>query len=154
MPLLNVFDISGSAMAAQTVRLNTTASNIANAQSVAENPEDTYRARHPVFATQLASQMQAGQFQGGSQQAFTGDAWGTPNSGVQIQGIVESEAPLQMRYEPEHPHANEDGYVAYPNVSVVEEMANMISASRSFQLNVEVLNTAKTLAERVLSLGQ
>ena len=154
MPLLNVFDISGSAMAAQTVRLNTTASNIANAQSVAENPEDTYRARHPVFAAQLASQMQSDQLQGGSQQAFTGDAWGTQNSGVQIQGIVESEAPLQMRYEPEHPHANEDGYVAYPNVSVVEEMANMISASRSFQLNVEVLNTAKTLAERVLSLGQ
>ena len=161
MPLLNVFDISGSAMAAQTVRLNTTASNIANAQSVAENPEDTYRARHPVFAAQLASQMQSNQLQGdsqqaftGDQQAFTGDAWGTQNSGVQIQGIVESEAPLQMRYEPEHPHANEDGYVAYPNVSVVEEMANMISASRSFQLNVEVLNTAKTLAERVLSLGQ
>jgi len=154
MPLLNVFDISGSAMAAQTVRLNTTASNIANAQSVAENPQDTYRARHPVFAQQLASQMQSGDFQQGAQQAFSGESWGAGESGVQIQGIVESEAPLQMRYEPEHPHANDEGYVAYPNVSVVEEMANMISASRSFQLNVEVLNTAKTLAERVLSLGQ
>lgn len=161
MPLLNVFDISGSAMAAQTVRLNTTASNIANAQSVAENPQDTYRARHPVFAQQLASQMQSGDFLQGAQQAFTGDqqafsgeAWGAGESGVRIDGIVESEAPLQMRYEPEHPHANDEGYVAYPNVSVVEEMADMISASRSFQLNVEVLNTAKTLAERVLSLGQ
>ncbi len=154
MPLLNVFDISGSAMAAQTVRLNTTASNIANAQSVAENPEDTYRARHPVFAQQLASQMQSGDLQQGAQQTFSGESWGAGESGVQIQGIVESEAPLQMRYEPEHPHANDEGYVAYPNVSVVEEMADMISASRSFQLNVEVLNTAKTLAERVLSLGQ
>ena len=154
MPLLNVFDISGSAMAAQTVRLNTTASNIANAQSVAENPENTYRARHPVFAQQLASQMQSGDLQPGAQQAFSVESWGAGESGVQVLGIVESEAPLQMRYEPEHPHANDEGYVAYPNVSVVEEMADMISASRSFQLNVEVLNTAKTLAERVLSLGQ
>ena len=139
MSLLNIFDVSGSAMAAQTVRLNTTASNIANAQSVAEDPADTYRARHPVFATQLQAAQAMGQEQPG---------------GVQVLGVIESDAPLDRRFEPEHPFADENGFVTYPNVSVVEEMANMISASRSFQLNVEVMNTARTLAERVLSLGQ
>ena len=125
-------------MAAQTVRLNTTASNVANAQSVAENPEETYRARYPVFQATLQSAMQ-----------------GDPaNAGVSVPGIVESQKDLVVRYEPDHPYANEEGYVTYPNVSVVEEMANMISASRSFQINVEVMNTAKSLAERVLTLGQ
>lgn len=142
MSLLNVFDVSGSALAAQSVRLNTTASNIANAESVAENPEQTYRARHPVFAQALDRQLGPA-----GQQAAA-------SSGVQILGIVESDAPLDYRYEPDHPFANEEGFVAYPNVSVVEEMANMISASRSFELNVEVMNTARTLAERVLSMGQ
>lgn len=139
MALLSVFDVSGSAMAAQTVRLNTTASNIANAQSVAENPEETYRARHPVFAQHMS--------------AFRSDE---PDAaaGVQILGIVESDAALTSRYQPDHPYADESGFVTYPNVSVVEEMADMISASRSFQLNVEVMNTARTLAERVLTLGQ
>jgi flagellar basal-body rod protein FlgC len=143
MSLLNVFDVSGSAMAAQSVRLNTTASNIANAESVAENPADTYRARHPVFAQQLARQQT-----GAGQQAAE------VAGGVQVLDIVESDAPLNYRYEPDHPYADEEGFVAYPNVSVVEEMANMISASRSFELNVEVMNTARTLAERVLSMGQ
>ena len=135
MSLLNVFDVSGSGMSAQTLRLNTIASNIANAQSVAPDPADTYRARYPVF------------------QATMEDALNASN-GVQVPGIVESEAPLAQRYEPNHPYANDEGYVTYPNVSVVEEMANMISSSRSFQINVEVLNTAKSLAERVLTLGQ
>ena len=76
------------------------------------------------------------------------------STAVRVPSIVESDKPLNLRYEPDHPYANDEGYVTYPNVSVVEEMANMISASRSFQLNVEVLNTAKSLAERVLSLGQ
>ncbi len=138
MGLLNVFDVSGSGMAAQSLRLNTTASNIANAQSVAENPEDTYRARYPVFQATLQSQM-------------SGDP---ASAGVSVPGIVESQKDLVVRYEPDHPYANEEGYVTYPNVSVVEEMANMISASRSFQINVEVMNTAKSLAERVLTLGQ
>jgi len=146
MALMDIFNVSGSAMAAQSVRLNTTASNLANAQSVAENPEDTYRAQHPVFAEQLdQSQLFAG----------TGSDRSTVSAGgVRIAEIVESEAPLNLRYEPDHPYANDEGYVAYPNVSVVEEMSNMISASRSFQVNVEVMNTAKTLAERVLSLGK
>jgi flagellar basal-body rod protein FlgC len=143
--LLSIFDVSGSAMSAETVRLNTTASNLANAQSVTSNFADTYRARHPVFATQGVA--------GGD-----GDAGSIDESdegrGVKVLGIVESNAPLQMRYEPDHPLANADGYVAYPNVNVVQEMADMISATRSFQMNVEVLNSAKSLAERVLTLGQ
>jgi len=141
MGLLEVFDVSGSAMAAQSVRLNTTASNIANAESVSADPAQTYRARHPVFAEQLARQQ------------IGADAAGTAGA-VQVVDIVESHLPLDYRYEPDHPYADEKGFVAYPNVSVVEEMANMISASRSFELNVEVMNTARTLAERVLSLGQ
>lgn len=139
MSMLDIFDVSGSAMAAQRVRLNTTASNLANADSVATRPEDTYRAKHPVFAAMLRDAS-------GRQQGAV-----TP---VQVQGIVESDAPLQQRYEPDHPYADENGYVSYPNVSAVSEMANMISASRSFQLNVEVMNTAKSLAERLLSMGQ
>ena len=74
--------------------------------------------------------------------------------GVKVDGVVESQAPLQMRYEPHHPQANEEGYVYYPNVNIVEEMTNMISASRSFQLNVEVMNSAKQMVQRVLTLGQ
>ncbi len=145
MSLLNIFDVSGSGMAAQTLRLNTIASNIANAQSVAENPEDTYRARHPVFQAVYDDTMRS---------ELKGELGNAAAQRVEVPGIVESDAPLTLRYEPDHPYANEDGYVTYPNVSVVEEMANMISASRSFQVNVEVLNTTKTLAERVLTLGQ
>jgi len=143
MSLLSIFDVSGSAMSAETVRLNTTASNLANAQSVTSNFAQTYRARHPVFAAQRPSEADT---DGG------GDA--AQASGVQVLGIVESQAPLTMRYEPEHPLANKDGYVAYPNVNVVQEMADMISATRAFQMNVEVLDSARTLAERVLNLGQ
>lgn len=139
MSLLSIFDVSGSAMAAQNVRLSTTASNIANAQSVAADPADTYRARHPVFASVLAAK------QDGSE---------IPTAGVQVARITESSAPLQERYEPDHPYANKNGMVAYPNVSPVKEMADMISASRSFQLNVEVMTTARSLAEQLLTLGR
>ena len=145
MSLFNIFDVSGSGMAAQSLRLNTIASNIANAQSVAENPEETYRARYPVFQAVYDDTLRS-ELKGELDQAAA--------QRVQVPGIIESDAPFTLRYEPDHPYANEDGYVTYPNVSVVEEMANMISASRSFQVNVEVLNTAKTLAERVLTLGQ
>ncbi len=140
MSLLDVFDIAGSAMAAQNVRLNTTASNLANAESVSSNMADTYRARHPVFASRL-------------EQAFslTGS---TAAQGVRVLGIVASTAPLNLKYEPHHPLADDAGYVAYPNVNVVEEMADMMSATRSFQLNVEILNSVKSLAERLLTMGQ
>ena len=138
MALLDIFDVSGSAMAAQTVRLNTVASNIANAESVASDPADTYRARRPVFSEWLTSALDD-----------AGDG-----RGVHVAGIVEDTAPLARRYEPGHPFADDGGYVTYPNVNVVQEMADMMSASRSFQINVEVMNTARTLAERVLTLGQ
>jgi len=134
-------------MAAQMVRMNTTASNLANANSVAEDPAETYRAKSPIFAAQV-EQRSLGLQQAGAISENLASA------GVQVLGITESQEELAYRYEPEHPYADDSGMVAYPNVSVVTEMANMISASRSFQLNVEVMNTAKTLAERVLSLGQ
>jgi flagellar basal-body rod protein FlgC len=138
MALFDIFDVSGSGMAAQSLRLNTTASNIANAESVSPDPANTYRARYPVFKAALSNELGAN----------------GASAAVSVPAIIESHKDLQVRYEPDHPYANDDGYVTYPNVSVVEEMANMISASRSFQMNVEVMNTAKTLAERVLTLGQ
>ena len=146
MALLNIFDVAGSAMSAQSVRLNVTASNLANADSVSSNTADTYRARHPVFATTIQQAMEKFRLDGEMSSAAS--------RGVRVTGIVESKAPLDMRYEPAHPQSDENGYVAYPNVNVVGEMANMMSASRSFQMNVEVLNSAKTLAERLLRLGQ
>lgn len=147
MGLMNVFDIAGTGMSAQSVRLNTTASNIANAESVATNGEDTYRARQPVFAAQMQSAFGAQGFGPGSQEMNAG-------KGVQVLGIVESDAPYQMRYEPSHPYADENGYVKYPNVNVVEEMTNMISASRSFQTNADMMTTAKKMMEQALALGQ
>ncbi len=146
MPLMDIFDVAGSAMSAQNVRLNTTASNLANADSVSSNIGDTYRARHPVFAARLAEAQMGDVFR----PAGVEDA----SSGVMVSGIVESQEPLQMKYEPGHPMADQDGYVAYPNVNVVEEMANMMSASRSFQMNVEMLNTVKSIAERLLAMGR
>lgn len=144
MAISNVFDIAGSAMTAQSVRLNATASNIANAQSAASSTGEAYRGRHPVFAAMHRSAM-------GLDQPTMAEQAG---SGVQVLGIVESDAPLQKRFEPHHPLANDEGYVLYPNVDVVEEMANMISASRSFQMNVEVMNSAKQMMQRVLTMGQ
>lgn len=147
MSLSGVFDLAGMGMSAQSIRLNTTASNLANAQAASSNSNEVYRARHPVF------------------ESVRMDLMGTDNNGMptvandaamglQVAGIVESQQPLERRYEPHHPKADEDGYVFYPNVNVVEEMANMISASRSFQVNVEVMNSAKTMMQRVLTLGQ
>ena len=140
MSLDSVFSISGSGMNAQSVRLNTTASNLANADAAGSSIDTTYRGRHPVFAA-LNDTLQMDKNNGAS-------------VGVGVLGIVESDAPLQPRYEPNHPLSNDEGYVYYPNVNVVEEMTNMISASRSFQMNVEVMNSAKQMMQRVLSLGQ
>lgn len=147
MPLMNVFDIAGSGMSAQSVRLNTTSSNIANAESVSSNTEETYRARHPVFSAQLENAMNKSPFDFSSQEMNAG-------GGVDVLGVVESDAPLQMRYEPNHPAADAEGYVAYPNVNIVEEMANMISASRAFQNNVDVMNSAKQMMQQALTLGR
>lgn len=147
MALGNIFDIAGSGMNAQSLRLNTTASNLANAQSASSSTDQVYRNRQPVFA---AVQQRA--MDGFSGQGFNNNH--EAGAGVQVMGIVESDAPLQRRYEPSHPMADDEGYVFYPNVNVVEEMTNMISASRSFQMNVEVMNSAKQMAQRVLTLGQ
>lgn len=138
MSMFKVFDIAGSALSAQSVRLNVTASNLANAESVSSSSGETYKARQPVFAAMLDNASMNEQ----------------PGVGVQVRGIVESDAPLRKQYEPEHPMADADGYVYRPNVNVVEEMANMISASRSYQSNVEVINTAKQLMLKTLNLGQ
>ncbi len=133
-----IFDVAGSAMSAQSVRLNTIASNLANAETVSGSADDAYRARQPLFSA-LYEQARS---ENGS------------TVGVQVDGIVESEAAVRTRYMPEHPLADEQGYVYLSNVNPIEEMANMISASRSYQNNVEVLNTSKELLLRTLSLGQ
>jgi flagellar basal-body rod protein FlgC len=130
------------------MRLNTTASNLANAQSASSSVDQVYRSRQPVFAAIQRNAMR---------DALAGDKANNEdaaNAGVQVLGIVESSAPLERRYEPTHPKADKEGYVFYPNVNVVEEMTNMISASRSFQMNVEVMNSAKQMVQRVLTLGQ
>lgn len=144
MSLSNVFNIAGSAMSAQTIRLNTTASNMANAQSVSSSEGETYRARKPVFELQQPEALQPGSTPLGVQ----------AGQGVNVVGIVESDSPLRQEYSPDHPMADENGYVYYPNVNVVEEMADMISASRSFQINAEIMNTAKQMMQRALTLGQ
>jgi len=145
MSLNNIFDIAGSGMSAQSIRLNTTASNIANADTASSSIDKVYRARKPVFAAIQSSAIDQS------------NSWFTNNpasEGVQVKGIVESKAPLQMRYQPDSPLANKKGYVIYPNVNVVEEMADMMSASRSFQMNVDIMNTAKTMLQRALTLGK
>ncbi|ODC04183.1 flagellar basal body rod protein FlgC [Terasakiispira papahanaumokuakeensis] len=155
MSLNKVFDIAGSGMNAQSLRLNTTASNLANAQSVSSSIDETYRARKPVFAPILEGYKQGITDNQGYQNPVTSlNPENVAGEGVQTLGIVESNAELKMRYEPNNPAANEDGYVFYPNVNVVEEMTDMIAASRSFQTNVEVMNTAKQMVQRALTLGQ
>ena len=155
MSLNKIFNIAGSGMNAQTVRLNTTASNMANAQSVSSSIDETYRARKPVFAPMLERYKQGISDEYGYQNPVTSfNPRDVAGEGVQVLGIVESNQELQMRHEPNHPMANEEGYVFYPNVNVVEEMTDMMSASRSFQTNVEVMNTTKQMMQRVLTLGQ
>ncbi|GLX83670.1 flagellar basal body rod protein FlgC [Thalassotalea eurytherma] len=138
MSLFNVFDISGAGMSAQSVRLNTTASNIANADSVSSSVDQTYRARHPVFAAQM-------------QKAADGQ---DQSVSVQVLGIVESDKPLNVEFQPDHPMADKDGYIYKPNVNVIEEMTNMISASRSYQTNVQLAESAKNMVNKTLMLGQ
>lgn len=128
----SIFDIAGSAMRAQNLRLNVTASNLANADSVASSPDAAYKARQPVFAAALR------------------DAAG----GVRSLGVVESERAADMRYQPGSPLADENGYVYGSNVDVAEEMANMMSASRSYQTNVEMLETVKKLMLQTLKAAE
>lgn len=134
MSMLNVFHVAGSALNAQSLRLNTTASNLANADSITSSNGQPYKAKQVVFAaTPMA---------------------GPGAQGVRVTQIVESAAPMRMTYDPKSPAANAEGYVALPNVNVVEEMTNMISASRAYQTNAEVMGTAKSLMEKTLAIGQ
>ncbi len=150
----SIFDIAGQGMTAQSVRLNTVASNLANANSAASSVNQVYRARHPVFAA--VQQRALAEQQGGfSDLGINQPDWaGEEGYGVRVDGVVESQAPLERRFEPGHPLADAEGYVYYPNVNVMEEMADMISASRSFQINVELMQSAKTMSQRLLGLGQ
>ncbi len=138
MSLFNVFNVAGSAMSAESVRLNTTSSNLANADSVSGSAKETYRARHAVFGAELNQAL--------------GDRGDTVP--VKVMGVVESNKPLVAEYNPEHPMANQEGYIYKPNVNVMEEMANMISASRSYQTNVQVADASKQMLLRTLQMGQ
>jgi flagellar basal-body rod protein FlgC len=138
MSLFNVMEIASTGMSAQGARLNTTASNIANANSVSSSYDTTYKARHPLFAAEL-------------QRASNAQSQAT---GVQVLGVVESQKPLQVEYSPGHPMADENGYIYKPNVNIVEEMADMLSASKAYETNVQVADTTKRIFRRVLQLGQ
>jgi flagellar basal-body rod protein FlgC len=143
MPSFKIFDIAGSGLSAQSVRLNTVASNLANADSVSGDPNRVYKARHPVFEAVRSS----------LGMPSTPGLQGTDAS-VRVKGIVEDQSAPNARYEPGNPLADAQGYVYAPNVNVVEEMVDMISASRTYQNNVEVLNTSKDLMLATLKLGQ
>jgi|GraSoiStandDraft_15_1057317.scaffolds.fasta_scaffold300112_2 flagellar basal-body rod protein FlgC len=144
MSSFKIFDIVGSGLSAQSVRLNTVASNLANADSVSGDPNTVYRARHPVFQA-VKAQVGAG----GATSAID-QASGTS---VKVKSIMQSNALPTERYDPGNPLANENGNVYAPNVNVIEEMTDMISASRAYQDNVEVLNTSKDLMLATLKLG-
>jgi flagellar basal-body rod protein FlgC len=137
MSSFKIFEVAGSGMSAQSVRLNTTASNLANADSVSGDPNQVYKAKHPLFEAVRA-----------------GLGANAATSGVLVKGIVENQAAPAARYEPGNPLADANGYVYGPNVNTVEEMVDMISASRSYQNNVEVMNTAKEMMLATLRLGQ
>ncbi len=138
MSLFNVFNVTGSAMSAESVRLNTTSSNLANADSISSSAKDTYKARHAVFGAELSNAMRNG----------------GETVSVKVLGIVESDKPLNAEYNPDHPLANDEGYIYKPNVNVMEEMANMISASRAYQTNVQVADSGKQMLLRTLQMGQ
>ncbi len=139
MSFKDISQIAGSAMAAQSVRLNTIASNLANADSVSGSESETYRARKPVFAAIMD--------RGGGAESSAGGR-------VQVMDVVQSAEPLRKVYEPGHPMANADGMVFYPNVNQVSEMTDMMSASRAFETNVEVLGRVKSMQLSLLKLGE
>ena len=146
MSMFQIFNVSGSAVSAQSQRLNVVASNLANADTVAGPDGQAYKARQVVFQTQL---MGAGQqFPG-----LPGNA-GETAAGVTVSTVREDQTPGRRVHDPQHPQADGQGYVTYSNVNPVEEMVNMISASRSYQNNIEVMNTAKTLLSKTLQMGQ
>jgi len=137
MSTFSIFNIASSGMNAQSLRLNLVASNISNANSISSSIDEVYKSRQPIFATELKNTMDKNSAAGG----------------VKVKGVVESDAEPIMEYLPHHPMANDEGYIFKPNVNMVEEMANMMSASRSYQNNVEVFNTSKKLILDTLKMG-
>jgi len=137
MGLYNVFNVAGSSMSAQSVRLNTVASNLANADTVSTSENEIYRSRQPVFAAVL--------------QALGNEQSSVP---VRTAGIVESQEPARQEYQPDHPLADQEGYIYRSNVNTIEEMTNMMAASRSYQNSVEVFNTSKQLLLKTLNIGR
>jgi flagellar basal-body rod protein FlgC len=135
MSMFKIFDVSGSGISAQSARLNVVASNLANADSVAGPDGKAYKARQVLFQTHMK------------------DANDPGSAGVRVANVIEDQTEGRRILDPKHPLADENGYVTMPNVNVVEEMVNMISASRSYQSNVEVMNTAKSLLSKTLTLG-
>lgn len=138
--LMNIFNVAGSALSAQSQRLNVTASNLANADSTTGPDGQPYRAKQVVFAVDPIA--------GGTRTAS-----GQQVGGVRVTGVIDDPSPMKSVYDPSNPAANADGYVSLPNVDPVQEMVNMISASRSYQANVETLNTAKNLMLKTLTIG-
>lgn len=138
MGAFSIFDVAGSGMNAQSLRLNLVASNLSNADSAGNSAADAYKSRQPVFATELNKAMSKN----------------NTLSKVEVMGVLESQAPAVMEYSPNHPMADSNGFIYKSNVNTVEEMANMLSASRSYQNNVEVLNTAKQMMLQTLKMGQ
>lgn len=134
MSLFKIFDVSGSAMSAQAQRLNVVSSNLANADSVTSSNGQAYKAKQVVFTAMQTND--------------------PASTGVKVTQVVEDPNPPKLMYDPKHPLADEKGYVSMPNVNVVEEMVNMISASRSYQTNVETMNAAKSMLLKTLSIGQ
>jgi len=134
MSLFDIFSVAGSAMNAQSQRLNAVASNLANADSAVSANGEAYRAKQVVFAATPVGANGA--------------------TGVNVAAVIDDPSPMKLVYDPKNPLADDKGYVTMPNVNVVEEMVNMISASRSYQSNVEMMNTSKTLLLKTLSLGQ
>jgi flagellar basal-body rod protein FlgC len=138
MSFRDISQIAGTAMTAQSLRLNTVASNLANAQTAARTEDQTYHARKPVFATV---------YKGGFEEHLA-------SASVQVLDVVESTEPLRKAYEPDNPQANEEGMVFYPNVNSVAEMTDMMEASRAFETNVEVLGRVKSMQQSLLRMGE
>lgn len=136
MSLMNVLDVAGSALTAQSIRLDLISGNMANVGVVASSDAEAFRARLPVFSTLFHQGMSD-----------------SPVSGIEVEAIALSRVPIEERHSPDHPRANAEGFIYESNVNMVEEMANMISASRSYTANVEVMNTSKQLLQRTLSIG-
>ncbi len=139
MSFNNIYDIGGSALNAQVMRMDTIASNLANADTASDSSEGAYRAIKPVFSAMY-------------QQAQEGDA--AMSASVEMLGVVESDRPVEQRYEPNNPLANADGYVFYSNVNTLSEMADMMSATRSYQTSIEVLSRVNSMQQGILKLGQ